>query len=72
MTDVTNISGQFAQPSPKRAVAWVWDLLARVAVTGPRKAQLDRMTYLTDAELAARGLSRSDVRHVVFRDRLPF
>ncbi|MBK5934348.1 hypothetical protein C8N32_10571 [Rhodovulum imhoffii] len=60
----TNISGGHTP-----LLNTVVERLARMMENHPRMRQIDHLNHTTDAELAARGLTRKDVVRHIFRDR---
>lgn len=44
------------------------EALARVAESSHRMKEIERLNAMTDAQLAARGLTRESIAHHVFRD----
>lgn len=45
------------------------DLAVRLVENHPRSRQLERLSAMSDEELAAKGLNRQDVVRYIFRDR---
>lgn len=47
----------------------ILDVLVRMMENHPQTRQIDRLNAMSDADLAARGLTRADVIRHIFRDR---
>ena len=52
----------------KGLFARIFDAMIRVAENNPRVRQAQRLHAMTDAELAARGIKRTEIGQHVFRD----
>lgn len=51
-------------------LAAIWRFLIAVGEANARVGQIERFSAMTDAELAARGIKRTEIVRHVFRDRL--
>lgn len=67
---MTTITTDLGQPRRSTSSSIIFDVLERMAQLSPTYRALIRYNDMTDAELAALGMTRADVVHRVFGARL--